>query len=63
MSTNVHLGQYLAEFYLEWEIFQTNVVEQIKTQIICPITFLRKPCRLWDTVENTVEPGRLQMTI
>jgi len=63
MRTNVHLWHYLAEFCVEWEIFQTNVVKQIKTQIICLITFLRKSCRLWDNVENIVEPDRSQMTI
>ena len=28
-----------AEFFLEWEMFQTNVVEKIKTHIFCAITF------------------------
>jgi hypothetical protein len=28
----VPLWQYLAEFFLEWEIFQTNSVEKIKTR-------------------------------
>ena len=30
MQTNVHLWQYLAEF-LEWEMFQKEAVEKIKT--------------------------------
>jgi hypothetical protein len=27
MKTSIHLCSYLAHFFLEWEIFQTNVVE------------------------------------
>jgi hypothetical protein len=30
MKTNVNLG-YLAKFLLEWEVLQTEVVEEIKT--------------------------------
>jgi hypothetical protein len=33
MKTYVHLWQYLAEFFLEWEIFQIKVTEKIKTRI------------------------------
>jgi hypothetical protein len=35
MNADVHLWVYLAEFFLEWEIFQKNVVEKIKTPILC----------------------------
>jgi hypothetical protein len=34
MKTYVHLWYYLAEFFLEWEMFQTEVVERIKTHIL-----------------------------
>jgi hypothetical protein len=30
---------------------------------LCPITFFRKLCRLWDMSKNVVEPETLQMTI
>jgi len=33
-------------------MFQTKVVEKIKTHILCSITFFRKTCRLWDNVEK-----------
>jgi hypothetical protein len=33
-------------------MFQTNVVEKIKTHILCSVTFFRKSCRLWDNVEK-----------
>jgi len=44
-------------------MFQTKVVEKIKTHILCSVTFSRKSCHLWDNVENTVERGRTQVTI
>jgi hypothetical protein len=33
-------------------MFQTKVVEKIKTHILCSITFFRKSCRLRDNVEK-----------
>jgi hypothetical protein len=39
MKTYSHLWQYLAEFFLEWEMFQTKVVEKIKTEILYLVTF------------------------
>jgi hypothetical protein len=44
-------------------MFQTKVLEEIKTHILCSIKFCRKSCRLWDNTENTVEPDRPLMTI
>jgi hypothetical protein len=64
MKTNIHLSPHLPQFFLEREMFQTNVVEKIKTHILYSITFFfRKLCRLWDNVENNVQPERSQMTI
>jgi len=37
-------------------MFQTKVVEKIKTHIINSITF-RKSCRLWDYVEKYCRAG------
>ena len=48
MKTYAHLW-YFAEFFLEWEMFQTEVVEKI---ILCSVTFYRKSGRLWDNVEK-----------
>ena len=50
--TYVLLLQYLAELFLEWEIFQTNFVEKMNTHVSCSATFCRKSCRLWDNVEK-----------
>ena len=57
MKTFVHLWQYLPKFFLEWLIFQTKVVEKVKTHILCAITFLRKSCHVWDNVEKCVRAG------
>jgi hypothetical protein len=55
MKTYVHL-QDLSELFLESEIFQTQVVQKIKTHSF------QKPCSLWDNVKY-VEPDWPQMTI
>jgi len=62
MKTYVHLW-YLGAFFLEWEIFQTKVVEKIKTHILCSITSSRKWCRLWDNVERNGRIRNKQITI
>ena len=44
-------------------MFQTKVVEKIKTHILCAITFLES-CTVYDIMwENNVEPGRPQVTV
>jgi len=49
----MYISWYLAEFFLEWHIFQTKVVEKIKTHIVSSVTvYFRKLYRLWDTVEK-----------
>jgi hypothetical protein len=63
MKTYVPLWYYLAEFFIEWEMLQTKVIEKIKTHILYSITFSRKSCRLWDNVQNMVELDRPQMTV
>ena len=51
MKTNLYFW-YVAHFFLEWEIFQTKVVEKIKTHILCSITFLQKLCCLCHDLEE-----------
>ena len=41
-KTYVHLRYNLAEFFLEWEIFQKKVAEKIKTHILCPLALFPK---------------------
>ena len=57
MITYVHLWQYLAVFFIEWEMFQVKVVEKIKTHILYSVTFSLKSCRLWDNVEKCGREG------
>jgi len=51
-QTNIHVWPHLAQFILEWEMLQTKVVDNIKTQSLCSITCFRKSCRLWNNVEK-----------
>ena len=50
MKIYVHLWSYLAEFFLEWKVFQTSFAEKIQTHILCSIYSLRKSCGLRDNV-------------
>jgi len=53
MKTDVHLWSYLAQFFLEWEMVQTEGVEKIKIYILClAFFFFRKSCLLWGNVEK-----------
>ena len=52
MKTFSHLWQYLAEFFLEWEMFEVNVLEKIKRHILRSVTFFLKSCLLWNKVEK-----------
>jgi hypothetical protein len=42
MKTYADLPLYLATSFLEWEISEMKVLQQIKTQILCPVTFFSK---------------------
>ena len=39
MKTNIQFLSYLSHFFLEWEMFQTKVLEKIKTHILYSVTF------------------------
>ena len=39
MTTNIYLWSYLAQYFLEWKMFQTKVVDEIKTHVLHAITF------------------------
>ena len=57
MKTNIHCWSYLTQF-LEWEKFQTKLVEEIKTHILCSVTFFKKLCHLCDNVEKYCRAGQ-----
>ena len=70
-SGTLHEDQYtflshLSYFFLEWEIFPTNVVEKIKTDILFSVTFfffLESRAVYEIMLKNTVERVRPQTTI
>jgi len=39
-------------------MFQTKVVQKIKTHILCSVTFPRKSCPLWDNVGKYGRAGQ-----
>jgi len=51
MKMNTHLLSHLAQVFLEWEMFQTNFVEKIKTYILFCITFSKMP-PFWENVKK-----------
>jgi hypothetical protein len=51
MKTCVPLW-YLVEFFLEWEMFEANILQKIRTHILCSIIVFRKSCRLWDSMDK-----------
>ena len=40
------------QIVISMRMFQTTVVEKIKTHILCSVTFFWKSCCLWDNVEK-----------
>jgi hypothetical protein len=62
MKTYVHLWSYLAHF-LEWEMFQTKVAENIKTHFMSN-TFFKKNRTVNEIMwKNLVQPDKPHMTI
>jgi hypothetical protein len=61
MKTFSHLWEYLAEFFLEWEMFETKVVEKIKTHIFFQWLFSESRAVYEIMSKNYVEPERPQM--
>jgi hypothetical protein len=60
IKTNVHLWSHIAQFILEWEMFQTKVVEKIETHILCSINFFSENRIIYKTMwKNMVKPDRL----
>jgi hypothetical protein len=52
LKTSIHLWLYFAHFFLEWEMFQTSIVEKIKSHTLCSITFVRTLYHLWNNVKK-----------
>ena len=60
MKTIYIFLSYLAHFFLEWEMFETKLVEKIKTLILCSVTFFFFGYRAANekTRKSIVERGR-----
>ena len=59
-KTNTHFWSYLAHLFLEWKIFQTNVIEELETHILSSVTlFLENRAFLWDKVEKYCRTGQV----
>jgi len=58
MKTCVDFLTYHAEFFLEWEMFQTKFVEKIKTHILYSVNVFLKSRRLGDNVEKQGTAGQ-----
>jgi hypothetical protein len=58
MSINIYDHSYLAQLFLDCEMFQTKVVEKIKTHISVFSNLKKKSCRLWDNVEKYCRAGQ-----
>ena len=64
MKTFSYLWQYIAEFFSEWEMFQTKDVEKTKTHIFWSIIFSpenRDVCEVM--CENMVHSDSPRMTM
>ena len=48
MQTDTQLWSYLAQFFLEWKMFQTKALEKSKHNFMFNNFFFRKSFRLWD---------------
>ena len=49
--------------FLEWDMFQKNVVEKLKIHILYPVDFFQT-CGIYEIVwKNMVEPDQMQMTV
>ena len=59
MKTFVNFWQFITESFLEWEMFQTKIAEETKTQILCKYLFFsfENLSVLLDNVKNIYKAG------
>ena len=59
MKPDVNFCSYLSHFFLEWEMFQTKVVQKIKTHILFSVTvFVENRAVFWDNAEKYCRAGQ-----
>jgi hypothetical protein len=52
MKNTRKFWSYLAEFFLKWETFQTKILEEIKTHIVCPTTFFNENPAVYEIIQS-----------
>jgi hypothetical protein len=58
ITTTTHFPSHLTHFSLEWEMFQTKVVDKLKTHILCSVTLFDNRA-VYETIRrNDVQWGR-----
>ena len=64
MKTNIKLLSHSAQFFLEWEMFQREFVDEIKTHISYLIILFFENRAIYEIMwKNVVHPGRPQMAL
>ena len=64
MKTKIHFWSYLTHFVPESKMFQTKVVEKIKTHILCLIIFFFENRSVYEIMwKNIFQLDRAQMII
>jgi hypothetical protein len=64
MKTKIHFSSYFAQLFLEWETLQTNLLDKIKTHILCLITCFTESLAIYEIMwKSIVDPNRHRMTI
>ena len=63
MKTNIHIRSYLDQFFLEWEMFQTEFSEKIKTHFMLNNLPLENRAVYEIMWKSTVKSGRPQATV
>ena len=58
MKTDIDFWSYLAQFFLEWEMFQIKLVKKIKKHTLCSIFFPENRTFYEIMWNNIVEPDR-----
>jgi hypothetical protein len=61
MKTTIQFWLFLAHLFLEWEMFQTQIVEKIKPHTLCSTTFYENRAVHEIMRKNIVQPDRPKM--
>ena len=57
-QTNIYFWSYRAQIFLEWEVFESTVIKNVKTRSLYSVTIFQKSWFLWDNVEKYSRTGQ-----